>query len=60
MFLMIKFKMEKDHEKMTSLSEQIFGNLKGLLKEMAPDLAEIIESINISCKTDGTYVYYII
>ena len=57
---MIKFKMEKDHDKMASLSEQIFGNLKGLLMEMAPDLTDIIESINISCKTDGTYVYYIL
>ena len=56
---MIKFKMEKDHEKMASMSEQIFGNLKGLLTEMAPDLVEIIESVDISCKTDGNYVYYI-
>lgn len=42
-----------------TLSETL-NNLKGLAGEMAPDLFELIQSINITCKADGKFVYVII
>ncbi len=60
MFLLIKFGMKSNATEMANSLTDILNNLKGLAGEMAPDLFELIQSINISCKTDDTFVYIII
>ena len=52
--------MSSKASEMASTLTEMFNNLKGLAGEMAPDLFELIQSINISCKTDESFVYVIV
>ena len=57
---MIKFKMNEKADEMATLLTEILSNLQGLAGEMAPDLAELIQSVSLQSVADGDSVYIIV
>lgn len=45
---------------MASLLTEILSNLQAMAGEMAPDLNELIQSVNIQCAADGSTVHIIV
>ena len=59
-FLMIKFAMDAKADEMETILTSMLGNIKGLLGEVAPDMADLIDSIKVECRSDGNTVYIVV
>ena len=57
---MIKFAMDAKADEMETILTSMLGNIKGLLGEVAPDMADLIDSIKVECRSDGNTVYIVV
>ena len=52
--------MNEKADEMASVLTEILSNLQGMAGEMAPDLAELIQSVSLQSVADGNTVHIIV
>lgn len=60
LFLLLKFKVSGKGEEIAEALKNSLEMAKGMASEMAPELAELLECVNVNVKYHEDYVYLVI